>query len=405
MSVDIFQKRVERIVGDLPEKSFIQIDNGQWVVAPNLYSKNGLLVDGKVLAASSYGGIDCTPIAVGYGLDDEQVSDVLSKCSVFCEEIENCMKEDEKEEAVELCKVLIKDICVVLTSVKNAKDETVSDIVRKLPEKERKKYYKIMKCLDSVPGFNANIYLQHCCHKMSISNGKFSGAHLVKNQEKLLEDMRSSYVPFMGESTLEQDHWGMEKVDDDSLMGDSDTYEAKKEVISYSPIHSDGIETVSERIGLDLKNGEPISDPLKKKKAFSKAVSVMEALGRIDDPRLEDAFGKLWSRLNLEKGSINWDKIIAVKPSENPVIVPVIFQSEDVSFPTEYSPIQALNVMDALTDITDYVSGSQNLQVDKNFDFDSLYGDDEEEVNSGEKFPFGASAPFSPPRRVKKEVV
>jgi len=61
--------------------------------------------------------------------------------------------------------------------------------------------------------------------------------------------------------------------------------------------------------------------------------------------------------------------------------------------------------MDALTDITDYVSGSQNLQVDKNFDFDSLYGDDEEEVNSGEKFPFGASAPFSPPRRVKKEVV
>jgi len=405
MSIDIFKKRVERIVGNLPEDSFVQIDNGQWIVSPNLYSKSGLLVDGKVLSSSSYGGIDCTPVAVGYGLDEEQISDVLNKCSVFCEEIDDCVKANDKEEAVGLCEVLIKDICVVLTSVKDAKDETVSDIVRKLPEDSRKKYYKIMKCLDSVSGFNANVYLQNCCHKMSISNGKFSGVHLDKNQEKLLEDMRSSYVPFMGDSTIEQDHWGMEKVDDESLMGDSSIYEAKKEVISYSPIHSDGIETVSARIGLDLKDGEPISDPLKKKKAFSKAVAVMEALGRIDDPRLEDAFGKLWSRLNLKKGSVNWNKIIAVKPSENPIIVPVIFQSEDISFPTEYSPIQALNVMDALTDITDYVSGSQNLQVDKNFDFDSLYGDDEEEVDSGEKFPFGASAPFSPPRRVKKEVV
>ena len=155
---------------------------------------------------------------------------------------------------------------------------------------------------------------------------------------------------------------------------------------------------------MDLKNGEPISDPLKKKKAFSKAVAVMDALGKVDDPRLEDAFGKLWSRLNLNQDNVDWKKVIAVQPNDNPIIVPIIFQSEDISFPTEYSPIQALNVMDALTDVTDYVAGSQNLTVDKNFDFDSLYGN-EEEVSDLDRFPFGASAPFSPPRRVKKEVV
>jgi hypothetical protein len=240
---------------------------------------------------------------------------------------------------------------------------------------------------------------------MSISDGKFSGVHLVKNQEKLLSDMRSSYVPFMADSTLEQDHWGMEKVDDDSLMGDEGIYQTKKEVISFSPIHSGGIETISDRIGFDLNNGEPISDPIKKKKAFSKAISVMDALGKVDDPRLEDAFGKLWSRLNLGKGNVNWKKVIAVQPSENPIIVPVVFESDDISFPTEYSPIQALQVMDALTDITDYVSGSQNLQIDKNFDFDSLYGDDKIEASPDDKFPFGGAAPFSPPRRVNKEVV
>jgi hypothetical protein len=196
----------------------------------------------------------------------------------------------------------------------------------------------------------------------------------------------------------------MEKIDDESLMGDQGIYTAKKEVVAYSPIHSDGIETVSDRIGMDLKNGESISDPLKKKKAFSKAVAVMGALGKVDDPRLEDAFGKLWSRLNLNKGSVNWSKVVAVKPSDNPIIVPVIFKSDDISFPTEYSPIQALNVMDALTDVTDYVAGSQNLTVDKNFDFDSLYGN-EEQVDDVDKFPFGAAAPFDPPRRVKKEVV
>ena len=130
----------------------------------------------------------------------------------------------------------------------------------------------------------------------------------------------------------------------------------------------------------------------------------MDALGKVDDPRLEDAFGKLWSRLNLNKGSVNWKNIIAVKPSLNPIIVPVIFESDDISFPTEYSPLQALNVMNSLSEITDYTSGSQNLTVDKNFDFDSLYGG-EEDIDPSERFPFGASAPFSPPRRVKKEVV
>ena len=99
----------------------------------------------------------------------------------------------------------------------------------------------------------------------------------------------------------------------------------------------------------------------------------MDALGKVDDPRLEDAFGKLWSRLNLNKDNVNWKNIIAVKPGINPIIVPVIFESDDISFPTEYSPLQALNVMNSLADITDYTSGSQNITVDKNFDFDSLY--------------------------------
>ena len=239
---------------------------------------------------------------------------------------------------------------------------------------------------------------------MSVSGGKFSGVHLDKNQEKLLEDMRSAYVPFMGDSTLEQDHWGMQKVDDDTLLGDEGIYQTKKEVVSYSPIHSDGIETVTDRLGLDLQNGKSISDPLKKKKAFTKAVSIMDALGRVDDPRLEDAFGKLWSRLNLNTGNVNWKKIVAVHPNAHPIIVPVIFESDDMSFPTEYSPLQALNVMDALTDITDYTQGSQNLEIDKNFDFDSLYGEDTD-ILDDDKFPFGGAAPFSPPRRVKKEVV
>jgi len=404
MSIEHFTKRVQRIVGDLPSSPFIQIDRGQWIVKPNLYSNNGIMVDGKVLNSSSYGGIECVPVAIGYGLDEKQADDVLSKCIQFCDEINICMKEGDESEAIDLCRVLIKDLCVVLTSAKDGSEESVSDIVRKLSESQRRNYYKVIKCLSSVTGFNKNVYLENCCHKLSISDGKFSGAHLKANESKLLEDMRSSFVPFMADSTLEQDHWGMEKVDDDSLLGDEGEYKVKKEVIPYSLIHSGGIDTVEDRIGIGLKTGKPISDPIKKKKAFSKAVSIMDSLSRSDDPRLEDAFSKLWSRLNLRNGSVNWSKVLAIKPSENPIIVPVIFESDDLSFPTEYSPIHALNVMDSLTDITDYVSGSQNLTVDKNFDVETLYGDDSD-VEDSEPFPFGSSAPFSPPRRINKEVV
>ena len=404
MSIDLFKKRIERIVGKLPEGSFIPIDKGQWVVKPNLYSHSGTIIGGETLSCASYGAMHCAPVSIGYGLDQDQSTIVLGKCLKICDEIDICLKDDDLESARDLCKMVIADVCAVLTSAKDKDDVTVSDLIRRMPKNARQNYYKIINCLNKVKGFNKDFYLENCCHKMSIPKGKFSGEFIEKNKEQLLKDMRESFIPFMGNSTLEQDHWGMDTVDDETLLGAEDVFNTKKEVLGYSPIHAGGLNTVKERTGLNLKFIKSIDDPLKKKKAFSKAVSVMDVLGRVDDPRLEDAFTKLWGRLGLDQEGVDWNRIIAVDPGKSPIIVPIIFESEDINFPTDYSPIQALEVMNSLTDITNYSNGSNNLSLEENFDKSSLYGEDDDD-QSDSAFPFGAAAPFSPPRRVKEEVV
>lgn len=408
MGTELLRSRLSKIVGEVPENCFENIDNSQWILKPNSYSKKGILISGNVLDSCSYSGVSSFPVAVGYGLDDEQSNDVLKSCLMLTEEIKMCIEDGSDDEAKDLCEIVIRDVCVVLTSHKDKSDETLSSIVRRLPENCRNKYYKIMSCLEKIKGFSPNTYLANCCHKMAINKGRFSKKHIEGNKNKLIEDMRESYVPYMGNSTIEQDHWGMDKVDDQSLLGTEKDFKIKSSVIPYSAMHIDGIETLQDRIGLDLptKSERKIS-PIKKKEGFEKAVAIAEALEKVDDPRLEDGFKKLWKHVGKHKDSVSWNRLIAIEPDTNPVIVPVIVQSDDVSFPTDYSPLQALEVLDSLTDVTNYsnvsgFSGSTNLKVEKKFNKNILKTLSKEFPE--DKFPFGGSAPFSPPRRVNPEI-
>jgi hypothetical protein len=405
MATQLLKSRLNRLVGEIPSNSFQKIDNAQWILKPNSYSKKGFLISGDLLDSCSYAGVHSFPVAIGYGLDEKQSEDVLSSCVAMTEEIKTCLDEGGDSEAKDLAEIVIRDVCIVLTSFKNSEDETLSAVVRRLPENCRTKYYKVISCLEKIKGFNANVYLANCCHKMAINKGRFSKKHLEGNKNKLLEDMRESYVPYMGNSTIEQDHWGMQKVDDVSLLGSEKDFSVKSSVVPYSAIHVNGLETLKDRLGIDLpEKSERKISPLKKKEGFEKAVAIAEALERVDDPRLEDGFRKLWKHVGSQNDGVNWDKVIAIEPDENPIIVPVIVEADEVAFPTDYSPLQALEVLDSLTDVTDYssISGSTNIKIEKRFDKSVLQTLSEEFPE--DKFPFGGQAPFSPPRRVNPEI-
>lgn len=408
MATEILKSRLERLVGEVPENSFQKIDRSQWILKPNSYSKKGFLVSGDVLDSCSYSGLSSFPVAIGYGLDEEQSEDVLKSCLALSDEIKICLDEGNNQEAKELSEIVIRDICIVLTSFKKKDDETLTSVIRRMPENCRKKYYKIMTCIEKVKNFSPNSYLANCCHKMAINKGRFSKKHLEGNKNKLLEDMRDSYVPFMGNSTIEQDHWGMDKVDDESLLGTEQEFLLKSSVVPYSSMHINGIETLKDRLGIDLpEKSERKIAPLKKKEGFEKAVAIAEALERVDDPRLEDGFKKLWKHVGSHNETVNWDRVIAIEPDKNPIIVPVIVESEEVVFPTDYSPLQALEVLDSLTDVTDYssvngFSGSMNVKIEKRFDASVLKTLAQEFPE--DKFPFGGAAPFSPPRRINPEI-
>ena len=400
-------KRLHKIVGPVPEGCLVQIDSNQWVMKPNTYSKKGIMISGDMIDSCSYGGLSSFPVAIGYGLDEEQSEKVLSQCLQMCEEVNICLAEGAKEDAQHLCKSILKDVCVVLTSCKRSEDQTLTDLIRRMPEKTQSMYYKVMDCLKKVPEINCNQILAEKCHKMSMQSGSLSRKHLQENKLKLLEDMRDSYIPFMGDSTLEQDHWGMKKIDDDSLFGSSEEFSKKRSVVSFSSIHVGGVDTLTERLGIDLPKSDTQRkiSPVKKKEGFEKSVAIVDALGRVDDPRLESGLKKLWSRMNIEKDGVSWDRVIAVDPDKMPIIVPVIVAEEDKFFSSDYSPIQALEVLDSLTDVTDYsgVIGSGNIQIEKRFDKSVL--DTLSKEFPDDKFPMGGQSPFSPPRRVNKEVL
>ena len=403
---EVLIKRLKKVVGEVPENCMVMIDSNQWVVKPNSYSKKGIMISGDMLDSCSYGGISSFPVAIGYDLDETQSAEVLSQCLQMCKEVEICLEQGDIDDAKHICQEIMKDVCVVMTSFKKGKEETLGDLIRRVPEKSQNLYYKIMDCIKKVPGMNYNKIISEKCHRMSLQSGSLSKKYLQENKEQLLSDMRDSYIPFMGDSTLEQDHWGMKKVDDESLLGSSNVFSMKRSVVPFSSIHIEGVETLSDRLGLDLPKGNTDRkiSPIKKKEGFEKSVAIVDALGRVDDPRLESGLKKLWSRMNIEKDSVSWDRIISVDPDEMPIIVPVVVSEEDKFFPSDYSPIKALEVLDSLTDVTDYsgVSGSGNIQIEKRFDKSTL--DTLSEEFPKDRFPMGGKSPFSPPRRVNKEV-
>lgn len=406
MSIKKVTSRLNRLTGEVNPDNFVKIDRDQWIIKPNTYSNKGYLISGEILEGCSYGGVSIFPVAVGYGLDEVQSSSVLDSCAGVCEEINDCIEFGDNEVARKLGIQVLKDLCVVLVSVKNKEDETLSSLVRGLNEENRKKYYSVIDCIRKIPDLNYQEFLANNCHKMAMAKGSASKVFLKENKEKLLEDIRHSYIPFMGDSTFEQDHWGLKKTDDETLLGPEKDFAIKSSVVPFSSLHVFGAETLSERLGIDLPNtfSDKKISPLKKKQAFEKSVAIVDALGKVDDPRLEDGIKKLWQRINIPVDTVKWDSVLAIEPDDSPIVVPVIVSSEDINFPTDYSPLQALKILDSLTDVTDFVdtSGSANVKIDKNFDIGSLKTLEEE--FPGSKFPFGGEAPFSPPRRVNKEV-
>lgn len=395
----LFTSRLEQVCGPIPDHSVIHVDSNQWIVKPNLYSKTGNLITSNSFSACSYGSVACMPVSITYGLDSEQCEDVLNKCLSVCDEIDNALIDGSDEEVSDLCKMVMENACAVLSSNKSKEDETITSIVRKLNKSCQEKYYKIMDCISNIKTFNKNVYLQNYCHKMYMTKGSFAKEHLERNKEELLEDMRSEFIPFMGNSTLEQDHWGINKIDDNSLTLDDDEWEVKSSTISFSPIHAGGVHSVASRLGLDLPMERKNTDPMRKKKVFMKANQVFDALSKVDDPRLERSFSKLWSRFGSDSDKkVNWDKVVAFAPDLNPIIVPVIVESSTEEFPTDYNPMKALDVLDALTNLTDWNDGVGSLSINQEFDQSEIFGDD------SEKFPFGGAAPFSPPRRVNPEI-
>jgi len=202
------KKRLSRIVGKFDPECIISFDDKHFIVRPNSFSANGTLIDGRILTPISYGDVGCIAVSMTYGLTSKQIGKILDQCIFDVRRIENLIRAQSWQVAYELGREIIEELCLCLNSVKKQKDKTLSDVIRHLSLENRKKYMVISKVLKKVPNLNPGQKIALCLSPLHSYKGRFGSDFLKTNQEELIADARKSFVPYLTNSTFEQDHFG-----------------------------------------------------------------------------------------------------------------------------------------------------------------------------------------------------
>jgi hypothetical protein len=381
------KKRIKRIVGNIDvDRDFHQLDQQHIVVKPNSFSQSGILLDGRVLSPISYGEIGVVPISMTYGLSQEQIQTVLRNCEHPLQQVSRLIQDKSYFVANEVGKDILEEVCLCLNSVRKGHDKTLNEVEKRLSLPNRHLYVRILKVLNQVPKLNAKHRLAQCIDPLQAYRGLVAHEMLKSNHSELLKNARETCVPFLTPSTFEQDHFGLGKMPETDLLISKEDYNIKMANVAYSPLHFNGVGTITERTGAQIVPTEPKDiDPLKKKQLFQKAIKTMDYLRDNEDDMVLQAFGRMVSILNLEGDTIDYDRLIVSKyQEETPFIIPMIVNDQESEYlEFEYKPIQALQLINQNMKPHDFV-GSSNDET--------------------QPFPFGADQPLASPRRVKSEV-
>ena len=384
----MFKKRIQRIVGPVDQDSFHQIDPKHWIVKPNSFSQKGILIDDKVLRTISYGDVKSIPVSMTYALDQDQIGLVLNACVKDLRPIVELVRMKSYREAIRAAKQVCEELCLCLVSIKKPGDKTMGEIEKRLSIQNRSLYHKIVKVLNTVPKFDCKRYLAQHCIALFHYKGSYATPLLRDNHAALIADARSSFVPYMTNSSFEQDHYGLGRIHEDDLI--SPEYDNRVSAVDYSPVFMNGLKTLSDRVGTDIPmTGKKSIDPDKKKALFMKANKVMKYLEQNNDEVMLDTFKKIMGYLCLGNDHIKYDNLLVMPSNIEPAVpfvVPVIVEDaeDDIAPSIEYTPIEALEILNSNMTPQDFL-GSINLSGDK-------------------QFPFGGLAPLDKPRRIRKEV-
>ncbi len=202
----------------------------------------------------------------------------------------------------------------------------------------------------------------------------------------LLKDARKSFVPFLTDSSLEQDHYGLRKMLESDLTMEKDQFNTQRSKIPFSKMHIHGIQSLPVRAGFEIRpSPEKTIDPVKKKRLFEKAQTLFGYLEENDDPVILDHFGKVVSYLNFEGDEVDYDRLVITDSEpQNPFVIPIIVQEQaHRRYPIDYKPLEALDILDETMQPSSFM-GSTNL-------------------SSEHPFPYGADMPLDPPSRLRPE--
>ena len=381
-------RRLKRISGDFSPDCLWQLDNEHTLVKPNSFTNAGILLDGEVVSGISYGGIGVVPVAMSYGLDENQRKQVLDQCLIQAKRLIPLLKNRSYMVAREIANEISEELCACLQPLRENSDKTLADIIKKMSLKSRNKYIQIMKILKRVPDFVPAKKIGLSIHPLYQTKGSLSSKFKQQNHQLLLADARKSFIPYLTDSAIEQDHYGLRKMMESDLIVPQDEFKERRSRIPFSKMHIHGINTLPMRAGFEP--GVPFDkkiDPLKKKKIFEKAQRVFGYLEENDDPKVLEAFGKLVNYLQFDQDDVDYGRLVISDNQTDPFVVPIIVEEPETKrYPIDYKPLQALDIMDAKMQPSDFM-GSTNRRPGA----DHI------------PFPFGSDMPLAPPSRIRPE--
>ena len=378
-------KRLKRVAGDFSMDCLWQLDDEHILVKPNAFSNTGILLDGETVSSISYGDIGVLPVAMTYGLDADQTGKVLDQCLLQAKRIIPIMKSGSKMVAREIAGELAEEVCACLQPLRQPQDETLKDIVKRLSLTSRTKYLKIMSILKRIPNLGIQKRLGMSAHPLYRTRGALSSKFLKENHAQLIADARQGFIPFITDSSLEQDHYGLRKMLEDDLTIPAKEFSVRRSRMPFSKMHIHGIASLPLRAGFEPRDRpEKAVSPIKKKRIFEKAQSIFGYLEENDDPVMLEAFGKLVSYLSFSADPLDYGRLVISDSHENPFVIPIIVQDpQRRRYPIDYKPLEALDLMDAKMEPPDFM-GSANL-------------------SPNNPFPYGADTPLDPPSRLRPE--
>jgi len=381
-------RRLKRISGDFSIDSLWPLDSEHILVKPNSFTNAGILLDGEVVSGISYGSIGVVPVAMSYGLDEDQRKKVLNECLLQAKRLIPLLKSRSYIVAKEIANEITEELCACLQPLRQNSDLTLKDIIKRLNLKSRNKYLQIMKILKMVPNFIPAKKIGLSIHPLYQTKGSLSSKFKQENHQQLLEDARKSFIPYLTDSAIEQDHYGLRKMTEADLVIPKAEFKTRRSRIPFSKMHIHGISSLPLRAGYEP--GAILDKsiaPLKKKQIFEKAQKVFGYLENNDDPVVLEAFGKLVSYLQFDQDQIDYGRLVISDNQHDPFVIPIIVKDqENKRYQIDFKPLEALDIMDSKMKPSDFM-GSINQ-------------------NPGSEhmpFPFGSDMPLASPSRLRPE--